>query len=571
MPVRRSVILIGLVAAVFAAAAIPALAAKAYHAENFHSRVVVEPDGSILVTETIRFEFGPDSFTYVYRELPRWRTDGLTVLDATMDGIRLERGKAPGQWELKRDKNQRRVIWHFAATSDSAHTFTLTYRAAGVAWQDTDSDVVAWTLLPTRHEYEIDRASGEVIYPAGAVLAGDPAFDPPALDVRHDAQAIRFERGPVEPGASWVVTLRFAPRSVARVAPAWQQQAARNRESLPLFLGLGGLILLAGIGGFTFFALNHRQVPIDDGGAVPAPPDDLPPALAGALLQRGASAGWGTLLGGLLDLARRGAVSVESIAGSGLFKSHEVRITAGRTPPDARPHERVLLELMFTGKNGPRTSVTFSELAKTFAASRQGKRLRDSITAELRADGLLDAERERTRNRATLLGLAILLSAFPGFVISVIVSDRVGEPVLALPIALLIVGIVGMIVGVTISPLSDEGHRRAARWSAFKRALGDVAGASTAAPPTAEHLERWLPYAVAFGTALAWTKHLQKQGVTAGPSWLTAVSREGASGPASIAATVAVLSAGSNAGAHAGGGGVGGASTAAGGGASGAG
>jgi uncharacterized membrane protein len=83
-------------------------------------------------------------------------------------------------------------------------------------------------------------------------------------------------------------------------------------------------------------------------------------------------------------------------------------------------------------------------------------------------------------------------------------------------------------------------------------------------------MEHWLPYAVAFGTALAWMKRLQKQGITMGPSWLTAVSREGAHGPASIGATVAILSSGSSAGAHAGGH-AGGASGAAGGGASGAG
>jgi uncharacterized membrane protein len=83
-------------------------------------------------------------------------------------------------------------------------------------------------------------------------------------------------------------------------------------------------------------------------------------------------------------------------------------------------------------------------------------------------------------------------------------------------------------------------------------------------------LERWLPYAVAFGTALAWMKRLQKQGVSLGPSWLSTVSQEGAHGPASIGATVAILSAGSSAGAHAGGH-AGGAAGAAGGGSSGAG
>jgi hypothetical protein len=354
---------------------------------------------------------------------------------------------------------------------------------------------------------------------------------------------------------------------VAAVAPRWQQRSALSRENQPLFLGLGGLVLLAGIGGFVMFALHHRHARADSSGSVSSPPDHLRPALAGSLIGTGASAGWGQVLGAVMDLARRRALTIESVQKTGTFSSHEVRLSRGTTPADAAPHELVLLDLLFTDKHGPRTSVTFSELAKTFASSRRWKRLKEAIASDLRSHGVLDRDRERTRNRVIVAGLAILLSSIAGFIGSVAVFDRVGESVLAVPISLLIVGVAGMITGASLSPLSEEGHRRAERWHAFKRTLGD---ASDASAPSVERLEHWLPYAVAFGTALAWMKRLQKQGVTMGPSWLAAVSRDGAHGPASIGATVAILSAGSSAGAHAGGH-AGGASGAAGGGASGAG
>ena len=276
------------------------------------------------------------------------------------------------------------------------------------------------------------------------------------------------------------------------------------------------------------------------------------------------------MLGGVLELARRGALTVESVEKTGLFKSQDVRISRGPVPAGAAPHERVLLDLLFNDKNGPRTSVTFSELAKTFASSRRWKQLKEAIASDLRAEGLLDADRERTRGRVIVIGLVVMLSSIGGFIASVALFDRVGESVLSLPIALLVVGVAGMITGASLSPLSEDGHRRAGRWRAFKRTLGEASETSAGHTPGAERLEHWLPYAVAFGTALAWMKRLQKQGVTMGPSWLAAVSREGAHGPASIGATVAILSAGSSAGAHAGGH-AGGASGAAGGGASGAG
>jgi len=570
MSIRRLAILVTVVVAVLAAAVPPAAAAKSYRAEHFHSRVVVEPGGAIVVTETIRFAFGPDQFTYVYRELPSRRTDGLTIIEASMDGVPMERGKGPGQFELKRDDNKRRIVWHFPATSNASRTFTVTYRAAGVVWQDTDSDVLAWTLLPTRREYAIDCASGEVAYPADAALAAEAVLDPSSPDVRHEGQTVRFERCPFEGDASWVVSLRFAPRSVAPVAPRWQQRSIRNRENTPLFLGLGGLLLLAGLGGLGMFALSQRHSRTESSGAVSSPPDALRPALAGTLISTGASAGWGPVLGAVMELARRGVLIVQSVEKTGLFKSQEVRISRGPAAADAAPHERVLLDLLFNDKNGPRTSVTFSELAKTFASSRRWKRLKEAIASDLRTERLLDADRERTRGRVVLIGLVMMLLSIAGFIVSVALFDRVGEPVLSLPIALLIVGVAGMITGASLSPLSDEGHRRAGRWRAFKRTLGDAPEASAGSAPGAQQLEHWLPYAVAFGTALAWTKRLQKQGVTIGPSWLAAVSRDGAHGPAGIGATVAILSAGSSAGAHAGGH-AGGVSGAAGGGASGAG
>ena len=570
MSVRRFTILIGLVATLLVVAVLPAAAAKPYRAERFDVRIDVEPGGALVVTETIRFVFGPEAFTYVFRELPTRKTDGLTMIEVSMDGVRMERGKGAGQYELKRDDNRRRIVWHFPATANAARTFAVTYRAAGVVWQDADSDVLAWTLLPTRREYAIDCASGEIVYPEGAALTADAVLDPPASRVSQDGRTIRFEQCPFERNATWVVSCASRRDRWRR----WRRGGSSGRRSTArtcrCFSGWAGSSFLRGLRGFVMFALSQRHARSDNSGSVSSPPDHLRPAPAGSLISSGASTGWGPVLGAVMDLARRGALSIERVEKSGVFSSGEVRISRGPLLVHAAPHERVLLDLLFTDKHGPRTSVTFSELASTFESSRRWKRLKEAIAAELRDERLLDADRERTRGRVTVIGLVILLSSIAGFIGSVALFDRVGQPVLAVPIALLIVGVAGMITGASLSPLSEEGHRRAERWRAFKRTLGNASENSAGGAPAIKRVEEWLPYAVAFGTALAWMKRLQKQGVTAGPSWLAAVTRDGAHGPAGIGATVAILSAGSSAGAHAGGH-AGGAAGAAGGGASGAG
>ena len=571
MSVRRLVILVSALVAIVAAPA-PASAAKDYRAERFHARIVVEPNGSIVVTETIRFVFGADSFTYTYRELTGRKTDGITILGTTMDGQPMGPGKQPGEYELKKtDNGRRRVVWHFAEVTGAAHTFTLTYRVEGVAWQDTDADVLAWTLLPTKHEYLIECASGEVEYPASTSLIGGALFEPPASDLQIDGQAVRFLRCPFDKDHSWVMTLRFAPRTLAAVAPAWQQRAGVTREHAPMFLGLAALLLLTGAGGFVFFALNHRMPTAGDrDGRQAAPPDDLSPALAGALTRAGASPAWADALAALFDLARRGVIRIDALPATGVFKKHDFQVTAGPAPRTLAAHERTLLELLFTSKSGHRPTVTFSGLSRIFASAGRWKRFRSSVADDLRAAHLLDPERERTRGRLTILGVAIMLFSIVGFALSAVFMDQAGEAVLALPIAILVSGIVGLATGASLSPLSDEGHGRAQRWKAFGRHMGGVAKHAEVEGATPRDFERLLPYAAAFGVALAWAKRLEKRGVNAGPSWLEALASDGASHGAPMAATVAMLSAGHNAGAHAGGGAAG-AAGAAGGGSSGAG
>jgi hypothetical protein len=569
MSVRRLVVLISVLVAIVAA---PVSAAKDYRAERFHARIVVEPDGSIVVTETIRFVFGADSFTYVYRELTRRKTDGMMILGATMDGQPMTQGKDPGEYEVKKsDGGRRRVVWHFAKVTGAAHTFTLTYRVDGVAWQDTDADVLAWTLLPTKHEYLIECASGEVEYPASTALVGGALFEPAASELQIEGQSVRFLRCPFEKDDSWVMTLRFAPRTIAAVAPAWQQRARLTREHAPMFLGLAALLLLTGAGGFVFFALNHRvQTAGDRDVRQAAPPDDLPPALAGALTRTGASAAWADALAAVFDLARRGVIRIDALPVGGVFKKHDFQVTAGRAPRTIAAHERTLLELLFTTKSGPRPIVKFSDLSRTFASARRWRRFRSSVAEDLRAARQLDPERERTRRRVTILGVAIMLFSIAGFALSALFLGQVGEAVLALPIAILVSGIAGLATGVSLSPLSDEGQMRAQRWKAFGRHLDGVAKHAEGEGATEENFERLLPYAAAFGAALAWAKRLEKRGVNAGPSWLVALAGEGASHGAPMAATIAMLSAGHDAGAHAGGGSAVGAG-AAGGGSSGAG
>src|SRR3954451_2220835 len=132
---RTAAALVGLAIALLG---IPsAAAAKSYAAERFDIAARVLPDRSLTIEERIVFKFDGD-YTYVFREIPKDRTDGLRDLQAEMDGVRFPEGTGAGSLEVQ-DGRAVRVTWHFMAATGS-HAFTLRYRLRGVVTQESGAD-----------------------------------------------------------------------------------------------------------------------------------------------------------------------------------------------------------------------------------------------------------------------------------------------------------------------------------------------------------------------------------------------------------------------------------------------
>ncbi len=136
---------------------VPAFAGKDYVAERFDVDIVVDTDGSMQVTETISFRFMGGPFTYVYRELEKTRTDGISFISAELDGHPLPvNGESAIDWVEVEDGDALNVTWHFLPTTDQTRIYTLTYEVTGVVRKD-DTDIIVWYAIPQDHDY---RAQG---------------------------------------------------------------------------------------------------------------------------------------------------------------------------------------------------------------------------------------------------------------------------------------------------------------------------------------------------------------------------------------------------------------------------
>jgi len=569
MTSRRLVAAVALLVAVLGLAG-RSEAAKPYSAERFNVTLSVDSGGSMIVTETIRFTFGPDLFTYVSRELPRQKVDRLTVLSVDMDRRAFSPGKRAGQYEIRKlDNGRRRITWHFVPVASSSHELTLVYRVEGAVEQGAQADVLRWIVLPEKHEYPISCSELEVAYPDSAALVGRPEFEPAAAESFVDARPLRARRCGFGTNDDWTLTLRFFPHSIAAVAPDWQRRSMQTWQTARLFLGIAGLVLFGGLVGFIMFALNHRAPnPADTQPRQTLPPDHLPVALAGTLAGPTGGIPWAGAIGTLFDLAHRGVLQIKVPDNATWLTRRDYVLVLQDRPRNLHEHERTLVDILFTTKTGPSDTVRFSQLSRAFMSG-GWKRFTRAVTAELRQEGLLDAEREHTRRGATRVGIGLVIVAVVGFGVALPFVDRVGEFVLTIPGALLIAGVTGIIVGQTLTRLSDKGLESARRWKAYGRYLAAASKGRSAAVPTGQ-LESMLPMAAAFGVALAWAKRLDKLGTLGVPPWFLALARQ--DGRPNTAAFVEMLSAANTAGAHVAGGAAGaGAAMAAGGGSSGAG
>jgi len=536
--------------------AVPA-AAKTYFVERFDARIRVVAGGAIEVTETAIFHFQDGSFDHVFRDIPTHRTDGVDVLSAAMDGQPLPFGTGAGEVEVRRG-SPIKVRWRFTPQSGTRHVFTLTYVARGVVRRDADRDVLEWIALPTKHDYRIGSSDIVLEYPSAPIgvpvvsvsHVGEHSVEPSSTRVQVNSTNVRKD--------GWIkARVDFASGTVIAASPLWQQRRAYADSFAPQWLIAAGVIVAAGV--VLLFGLRQRYdspPQIDIGSrAYAAPPDTLRPALAGVLASRG-RVSLHHAMATLFGLADRGVVTVEEEPrrwGQRRFNVHRRQ----REGP-LKPEEQELLVLAFPADAGADAGVPVATVRNRIA--RHMRKYRDRVRDELRGMGLLDDDRERVRRLFRTWAVGLFVLAIATIIPAVFLTRTFEGWPFVVPGAIAIVGLGALIGYGVLTPLSNEGVRRAAEWRAYARHLKDVARDRTAltnSTPVA-----LLPFAVALGLAGSWSKFV-KHHHAALPAWFHAVgSHDDGAFPAFIAAGGAADASGASGG---GGGG------AAGGGASGAG
>jgi uncharacterized membrane protein YgcG len=524
--------------------------AKDYYADQFNAAIAVQNNGTLLVTETETFHFIGGPFTYIYRDLPTDKTDGISVTGASMDGSSMQSGSEAGQYEVS-GNDTIKVTWHFAPINDTTHTFVLTYHVKGVLQKTTAADFLAWEALPTSYSYTIRAAKINVTYPESTQIVGKPEVisgnaslvDPPSKGL------ITYEAKDLDPNETIEIGIQFRPRSLIQAAPDWQiWQQQTDMYLFPCILGAIILSLLIVLG-IAFYKRSYQpKGAIKKALRTTAPPDDLSPAVSGVLVKSPSKSTVTVdqVLGTLFDLANRGVLTiVEREQGAGHFypKQPVFMIQLEAQPEDLRPYEIDLLHILFNEINKP-ASVPFSDVLKHQTS--YPLHLNAPVQQELQQRGFLNESNEKLRARLRTLIIYLLVIGALGTLIGFFVGRAIYIwPLGFLPTGLILAGIIAMIMRAYSSALSLKGKQEVENWQAFDRYLQGIIWGSHKEEDNQDIFMNYLPYATSFGWGNQWVQHFQKQGMTTLPSWFLNFSstdhQQQAPNPANMLAMITML------------------------------
>jgi hypothetical protein len=523
-------------------------ASKDYSASRFDVTIKVQTGGDLRVDETVTFDFGSGPFTHVWRDIPTSRTDGIDIVQATMDGLVLPVGDGPGHITIS-GRNRVRVEWHFGPVEASTHTFGLSYIARGVAVSASAGDEVAWKPLPVEHAYRIASSRIAIESPVAPedsrIIDTHGLEDPPSI-VAGDGVVSANVSG-IRPNGWFSVSLRFPAQAVVTAQPQWRQHEEHLADLAPRWALAAGIVLVLSL---VLAVAMRRSTPaprppiVESVSAVPSP---VAPALAAVLIANGRPSP-ASAMATLMDLAERGVLVIRELPRRFGVRQYELSMVPGSH--DLAPHEEVAVTIAFA--NGP-DPVSLSKARARLV--RGARRFSSAVEGELRSAGMLDEMRMSGARQLKTLAVTLLVGGLLLVIPALAFIEQQGPWPLLVPLALVIGGVGGLVAWATLVELSDQGVASAARWQGYKSHLKEIAAGRGTDQPT-DVPPRTLIYAVALGLAPQWARYLKRH-ASAVPPWFASIAQDPSDASASFASFVSYGGAGSagSAGAGAAGGG----------------
>jgi len=264
---------------------------------NYDSRIVVQKDASVIVTETIRVvAAGRRIKRGIYRDLPlRYRTRSGKRMSVDFKVLDIRRDGKPDGWFTESRSNGVRIYVgrksHFLPRG--VYTYTIKYRMSRIVGFFDGFDEIYWNATGNGWAFTIEQASATVVLPSGAAIRQSIAYTG-----RQGAAGTAYSKRPGNAGEMIFRTnRRLRPREGLTVAVGFTKGIVTPPSSGtkfwwlmsdngPLVLGVFGLIVLA-----IFYLVAWVRIGRDPakGAIIPLfePPKGISPAAARFITRMG--------------------------------------------------------------------------------------------------------------------------------------------------------------------------------------------------------------------------------------------------------------------------------------------
>jgi uncharacterized membrane protein YgcG len=279
-----------------------------------------------------------------------------------------------------------------------------------------------------------------------------------------------------------------------------------------LFVGIGGALLI-------YTAHTRQRKPfraINAPALLTAPPSDLPPVLAGRLVDKKTQPRH--LLAMLIDLARRDMLHIREEKSR---RQKEISFhLVSQDMSAAQPFERQIVRELF----GAAASQSLTGLRGRLSDRSRTRALNQLITDALTMQSLYDPQQERYwkawRTRTGILIFAALAWLAAGaFFRSSLPQGMDGVIWVGGVVVLAGWWLIHRLLQRGANALTPLGIEQAALWQVFSSYLHNARQYIERLNANPDHFEQYLPYAVAFGADKTWIKAFSRVQDVPAPDW----------------------------------------------------
>ncbi len=224
---------------------------------RFHSRIVVHPDATMTVTETITVNCARQEIKRgIVREFPTHYRDrfGNTIqVGFDIKEVRRDGQKEPYQVQAAANGKKIYIGRKDVYLQPGVYTYTITYYTDRQLGYFRDFDELYWNVTGNGWTFPIDQAEAVVVLPEGADILQYAAYTGPLGAKGQDYRVSYDQSGNI----AFATTRGLAPREGLTIAVAWPKGLVREpsaaqkgiyhlRDNLSLLVGLIWLALILG-------------------------------------------------------------------------------------------------------------------------------------------------------------------------------------------------------------------------------------------------------------------------------------------------------------------------------------